>query len=61
VVYHAGEGRFTDEAYDYQDFQKTFPTLVPLVAAVRAEDVAAHERLYAQLAARKKEEVWVCS
>lgn len=54
VVYHAGEGRFTDDAYDYQDFQKTFPTVAPLVAAVRAEDAAVHERLYTHLAAQKK-------
>jgi hypothetical protein len=56
VVYHLGEGRFTDDDYQYQEFQETFPEVAPLVAAVRAKDAAAHDHLYAQLAARNKEQ-----
>ena len=53
VVYHVGEGRFTDDADDYQDVEQTFPAVAPLVAAVRADAAAAHERLYTHLAAQK--------
>ena len=57
VVYHAGEGRFTDDDHQYQEFQETFPEVAPLVAAVRATDAAAHDQLYAARAAQNKEQV----
>jgi hypothetical protein len=56
VVYHVGTGRFNDHDWDYQAFQEIFPEVAPLVAAVRATDAAAHERLYAHRAAQKEQE-----
>jgi hypothetical protein len=56
VVYHVGQGRFVDDEDHYQEFQEIFPEVAPLVAHVRAEDAAAHDRLYAYRAAQKQEQ-----
>jgi len=56
VIYHVGAGRFDDEDWDYQAFQATFPELASLVAQVRAEDAAAHDRLSAHRGVQNKEQ-----